>query len=227
MEAERKIEKEEPVLPLERYLVDESWVTILKEEFDKPYFKHIDDELRRIGSSASPSRSQIFNAFNLTPFEKVKVVLLGQDPYPNPKHAHGLSFSTETGEIPPSLRNLFYLLRTQTRYTPPTSGNLNHWAERGVLLLNSILTVDYTRGAGSHYHLGWDIFTDKVLKSLKNRGIIFILIGKKSEGKKRLLDGETVVISSHPSPLNRKWKDSTLFEDLEALDVDFYRNPVQ
>lgn len=206
-------------MTLSDQLTDKSWREVLKD-----YFEYIDKIEAIIATSPEiclPRKDQVFTAFNLTPLNEVRVVLLGQDPYPNPRHAHGLSFSTESGDLPPSLRNLFFLLETQTPYKAPPNGNLTCWAKKGVLLLNTILTVDIGNSL-SHATYGWQKFTDAVLNILKGRNVVFILLGNKAQEKMKLLENERVVCAPHPSPLNRKWRESTLFTDLEAMGVDFY-----
>lgn len=196
-----------------------SWVCI-REETDKDYFKDILIPLIE-DTKTVPCKDLVFRSFEI-PIEDVKYVLLGQDPYPNRKHACGWSFATLDGTIPASLRNLFTLLERDTPYKAPKDGKLEDWVNKGVLLLNTVLTVE-EKNAGCHRKKGWERFTDIILENLKGKDIIFILLGKDAEKKKELLSGEKLVIAGHPSSLNRKWKESNLFIQLEKLDADFYK----
>lgn len=189
--------------------IEESWKEVLKEEFNKPYFDTIRNFLiseKRAGKVIYPPGPQIFNAFNSTPFETVKVVILGQDPYHNPGQAHGLSFSVPHGiRIPASLRNVYKELATNIQgFVPPNHGNLEPWAAQGVFLLNSMLTVEHKK-AGSHSKIGWQNFTNAVIQALSTHreGLIFMLWGNFAKAKKVLIDTEKhhVLESVHPSPL--------------------------
>lgn len=186
-----------------------SWKEVLKEEFKRDYFRHIvlfiKTELAA-GKIVYPRGPLIFNAFDKTPFDEVKVVILGQDPYHNPNQAHGLSFSVPDGQaIPPSLLNIFKELKNDLGIDPPKSGNLEKWAERGVLLLNTTLTVRKNEPM-SHSQCGWTAFTDAVITQISNKkkGVVFLLWGNAAQQKQALID-ETkhfVLKAAHPSPLS-------------------------
>ncbi len=187
--------------------IEESWKKELKEEFEKTYFQHIITFLKAEKASGKiiyPPGPLIFNAFKQTPFEKVKVVLLGQDPYHNKGQAHGLSFSVPAGiPKPPSLVNIFKELKNDLGIEIPQNGNLEKWAAQGVLLLNASLTVRENE-PGSHARIGWLQFTDHVIKKIseEKEGIVFLLWGKFAQEKQSLID-ETkhfVLKAAHPSP---------------------------
>ena len=187
--------------------IEESWKKVLKEEFEKPYFQHIITFLKAekaTGKIIYPPGPLIFNAFKQTPFEKLKVVLLGQDPYHNKGQAHGLSFSVPDGvPKPPSLVNIFKELHSDLGIKIPESGNLEKWAKQGVLLLNASLTVRKNE-PGSHAKIGWLQFTDSVIKKISDekQGIVFLLWGKFAQEKQAIID-ETkhyVLKAAHPSP---------------------------
>ena len=189
--------------------IEESWKEVLKEEFEKIYFQHIVTFLKAEKSSGKtiyPPGQLIFNAFEKTPFPKVKVVLLGQDPYHNKGQAHGLSFSVPNGVAkPPSLINIFKELKNDLGIEIPENGNLEKWASQGVLLLNASLTVRQNE-PGSHSAVGWLQFTDRVIKKISDEkeGIIFLLWGKFAQEKQSLID-ETkhfVLKAAHPSPFS-------------------------
>ncbi|MGL4956997.1 MAG: uracil-DNA glycosylase [Bacteroidales bacterium] len=188
-----------------------SWKKVLHEEFNKPYFAKIgnsvDTDLAK-GKSVYPTNKDIFAAFEQTPFEQVKVVLLGQDPYHGAGQAQGLSFSVPQGiKPPPSLQNVFKELTTDIEgFTVPTHGHLQNWATQGVFLLNSILTVRAGE-AGSHSHFGWQTFTDAVIRTISQQktGVVFLLWGKFAQKKAYLVDTQKhfVLQAAHPSPLAR------------------------
>ena len=189
--------------------IEESWKKILKDEFSKPYFQqiplHIKTEKEQ-GKIIYPPGSVIFNAFNLTPFNKVKVVILGQDPYHGPKQAHGLCFSVQTGvPPPPSLINIFKELHDDIGVPIPNHGNLTHWAQQGVFLLNASLTVRAGEPM-SHSKIGWAQFTDTVIKKISDlkEHVVFMLWGKFAQEKRTLIDESKHLIlrSVHPSPLS-------------------------
>ena len=190
--------------------IEESWKAMLADEFSKPYFAVIKDFLvqeRQAGKTVFPPGQLIFNAFNQTPFDAVKVVLIGQDPYHNPGEAMGLSFSVPRGvRVPPSLANIYRELHDDVGLTIPSHGDLTKWAGQGVLLLNAILTVE-ARQAASHQKIGWQTFTDAVIRQLSahKTGLVFLLWGKFAQSKKGLIDLErhTVLEAAHPSPLAR------------------------
>jgi uracil-DNA glycosylase len=187
-----------------------TWLAVLKDEFEKPYMLQLKKFLqteKESGQLVYPKNADIFNAFNSTPFDKVKVVILGQDPYHGPQQAHGLSFSVQKGiDIPRSLMNIYKELATDIAgFVKPTHGNLQYWANQGVLLLNATLTVRAGQAA-SHQKQGWETFTDEVIKKLsdKRSGLVFILWGSYAQSKIPLIDtGKHHIIKSvHPSPLS-------------------------
>lgn len=187
--------------------IDSSWKTILRSEFDQPYFKQIVVHLKTEKSQGKiiyPPGQLIFNAFNTTPFDKVKVVLLGQDPYHGPGQAHGLSFSVPDGiPPPPSLVNIFKELHDDTGVPIPGTGNLTKWAQQGVLLLNAVLTVKL-RDPACHEKIGWMEFTNIVIKKISNekKNVVFLLWGKFAQEKRVLIDDtkHLVLRAAHPSP---------------------------
>jgi uracil-DNA glycosylase len=190
--------------------LEPSWLEVLGEEFDKDYMvslKKFLKEEKEAGYKIYPKGSDIFNAFNKTPFDKVKVVILGQDPYPGDHQAHGLSFSVQKNiPIPRSLNNIYKeLISDIPGFKIPSHGNLEEWAEQGVLLLNATLTVRAGISA-SHQKKGWERFTDEVIKKLSDEksGIIFILWGNYAQSKAVLIDQTKhhILKSVHPSPLS-------------------------
>ena len=189
--------------------IENSWKEVLQDEFKKDYFLQIINHLRTeklTGEIIYPKGSLIFNAFNTTPFDKVKVVILGQDPYHNPNQAMGLSFSVpDEMALPPSLKNIYKELKKDIGMEIPESGNLTKWALQGVLLLNSVLTVRENEPA-SHSKIGWTIFTDAVIKHISEQkeNVVFLLWGKYAQEKQVLID-ETkhfVLKAAHPSPFS-------------------------
>ena len=190
--------------------IEESWKAVLREEFGKDYFARIAAFLhqeKREGKTIYPPGPLIFNAFQLTPFDKVKVVILGQDPYHGPGQAHGLSFSVQDGvALPPSLQNIYKEIAADTGTIPPASGNLERWARQGVFLLNSVLTVR-AGSPTSHSRIGWQTFTDAVIKTISDRKecVVFMLWGNYARSKKPLIDSNKHLIleAAHPSPLAR------------------------
>ena len=187
--------------------IEQSWKEQLASEFDKEYFKSLTDFVRQEYRSTTvyPPGSYIFNAFEHCPFDKVKVVILGQDPYHEPGQAHGLSFSIQDGiPYPPSLVNIFKELESDLGKPMPSSGNLLRWADQGVLLLNATLTVR-AHLAGSHQNRGWETFTDAVIHKLAdNRShLVYILWGSYAQKKGAFIDAShnLVIKSAHPSPL--------------------------
>jgi uracil-DNA glycosylase len=187
--------------------IDQSWKEVLRNEFDKPYFQQIAAHLKTekaTGAIIYPPGPLIFNAFNQTPFDKVKVVLLGQDPYHGKGQAMGLSFSVPDGvKPPPSLLNIFEELHKDIGMPIPQTGNLTKWAEEGVFLLNAILTVRAKEPA-SHQKIGWQQFTDRVIQILSDEkeGIVFLLWGKFAQEKQVLIDATKhhILKAAHPSP---------------------------
>ena len=187
--------------------IEESWRKRLIDEFKKPYMRQLSDFLKtekKVGKEIFPIGSEIFSAFNFTPFDTVKVVILGQDPYHGRGQAHGLSFSVKDGvQPPPSLENIFKELKSDIGLARPKSGSLEKWAKEGVLLLNTVLTVEKSKPA-SHQSKGWEIFTDKVLSLLNEEktNLVYILWGKKAQEKGTFLNGDAnlIIKSAHPSP---------------------------
>jgi len=189
--------------------IEKSWKEALSKEFEKPYFSAIKTFLvqeKEAAKTIFPPGSLIFNAFNSTPFDQVKIVILGQDPYHRHGQAHGLSFSVPMGQkIPASLRNIYKELTTDiSGFQSPSHGNLEAWSKQGVFLLNAILTVEQAK-AGSHKKIGWQQFTDAVIQNLseKREGLIFLLWGNFAKAKKELIDTTKhhVLEAIHPSPL--------------------------
>lgn len=188
--------------------IEESWKARLQNEFEKPYFKTLTDFVRNEYSTKTvyPPARFIFNAFDSCPFDKVKVVIAGQDPYHEPGQAHGLCFSVNDGvRIPPSLVNIYKEIHDDLGKPIPRSGNLERWAAQGVLLLNATLTVQAHR-AGSHQGKGWEQFTDSVIAHLANerQHLVFILWGAYAQRKGENIDANRhlVLKSPHPSPLS-------------------------
>lgn len=188
--------------------IEKSWKEVLQTEFDKPYFENLVGFVKQEYASHTifPPAGQIFNAFNTCPFNNVKVVILGQDPYHGPRQAHGLCFSVNDGiQFPPSLQNIFKEINSDLGIPMPKSGNLTRWAEQGVLLLNATLTVRASQ-AGSHQGRGWEEFTDAVIKiiSEKAENVVFILWGSYAIKKKLLINASKhcILTAPHPSPLS-------------------------
>lgn len=189
--------------------IDASWKKVLKPVFNQPFFQqaalHIKTEKAQ-GKTIYPPGSQLFNAFNTTPFDKVKVVILGQDPYHGPGQAHGLCFSVPYGVAPPpSLLNIFKELQTDIGIEMPSHGNLTYWAEQGVFLLNASLSVRAGEPM-SHAKIGWAEFTDNVIKTISSQKehVVFLLWGKFAQEKRVLIDEKKhcILRSVHPSPLS-------------------------
>ncbi|ETZ21091.1 uracil-DNA glycosylase [Pedobacter sp. V48] len=190
--------------------LEKSWLKELDAEFEKSYMKDLKAFLqqeKQKGTTVYPKGSDIFNALDHTPFDKVKVVILGQDPYHGQGQAHGLSFSVQKGiTIPPSLKNIYKELATDVEgFSTPTHGNLTQWADEGVLLLNATLTVR-AHEAGSHQGKGWEIFTDKIISQLSEhrKGLVFLLWGRYAQNKSALIDQtkHTILTAAHPSPFS-------------------------
>lgn len=188
--------------------IDESWRQVLQPEFDKPYFELLTDFVRQAYATRQcfPPAKYIFRAFDLCPFDKVRVVIIGQDPYHDVNQAHGLCFSVQDGvKIPPSLENIYKELHRDLGKPIPISGNLTHWAEQGVLLLNATLTVEAHK-AGSHQGKGWEELTDAAIQVLNNQreNIVFMLWGSYAQRKGQFIDRKRhlVLTAVHPSPLS-------------------------
>lgn len=188
--------------------IESSWKEVLAGEFDQPYFGQLTDKVRQeyAANTCYPPGRLIFNAFDLCPFDRVKVVIIGQDPYHEPGQAMGLSFSVPQGiTMPPSLVNIYKEISADLGVPMPTSGDLTGWAKQGVLLLNATLTVR-AHQANSHQRLGWSLFTDAAIKALSERRdhLVFMLWGGFARSKKTLIDPNRhlVLESVHPSPLS-------------------------
>ena len=188
--------------------IEKSWQEVLQVEFDKPYFENLVGFVKQeyASNTVFPPAGQIFNAFNTCPFNNVKVVILGQDPYHGPGQAHGLCFSVSDGiQFPPSLQNIFKEITSDLGIPAPKTGNLTRWAEQGVLLLNATLTVRASQ-AGSHQGKGWEEFTDAVIKTIseKAENVVFILWGSYAIKKKALINASKhcILTAPHPSPLS-------------------------
>lgn len=189
--------------------LNEEWAKILEGEFDKPYMQQLRAFLikqRQDGKIIFPQNKDIFSSLNLTPFSKVKVVVIGQDPYHGENQAHGLSFSVQPGvPIPPSLLNIYKELKYDLNITQPKHGFLEYWASQGALLLNAVLTVEKSKAA-SHQKQGWETFTDKIIEVLneKREHLVFLLWGAYAQKKGSRIDRSKhlVVESPHPSPLS-------------------------
>ena len=188
--------------------IEESWKQTLQEEFEKPYFATVSNQVKTdmmAGKTIYPPPKLIFNAFEKTPFDKVKVVILGQDPYHGAGQAHGLCFSVQRGvKAPPSLVNIFKEIQTDLGISIPNHGCLDKWAEQGVFLLNTALTVRSAEPM-SHSKIGWETFTDAVIQTLsdKKSGLVFLLWGNFARNKKNLIDTSKhfILEAAHPSPL--------------------------
>ena len=215
--------------------MEDSWKEVLSDEFEKKYFDEIKQGLlksRAMGRKVYPPGPLIFNAFNSTPFQNTKVIIVGQDPYHGPGEAMGLCFSVPKGiRVPPSLKNIYKELNTDLGHSIPTHGDLSDWAQQGVFLLNAILTVEHKRPA-SHRSIGWEQFTDKVIQTLskKKEGLIFLLWGRYAQSKSSLINQAKhyVLLAPHPSPLARggffdcrhfsKTNELLVKQDLEPVD---------
>ena len=188
--------------------IEASWKTALQDQFEQPYFQALAAFLKKekaAGKTIYPPGSLIFNAFNTTPFPEVKVVIIGQDPYHNPGEAMGLCFSVPKGvRVPPSLKNIYKELESDVGASIPNHGDLTSWAQQGVFLLNAMLTVERNR-PGSHQKIGWQDFTDAVIRKLSDgrEHLVFMLWGGFARKKKELIDGSKHLIleAAHPSPL--------------------------
>jgi len=188
--------------------IEPSWKEALKDEFEKPYFKELTEFVRGeyLSAKVFPPPKFIFHAFELCPFDEVKVVILGQDPYHGDGQAHGLCFSVpETVGMPPSLQNIYKEIINEVGGAMPPHGNLEHWAKQGVLLLNATLTVK-AHQAGSHQGKGWETFTDTIIKKLSDakERLVFLLWGNYAKKKGELIDFEKhlTLEAAHPSPFS-------------------------
>ena len=186
-----------------------NWSDVIASEKEEPYFQKIltyVSEQRANGKVIYPSQKNVFNAFKLTSFDHIKVVILGQDPYHGPNQAHGLAFSVEGNvPIPPSLKNIYKELEVDLGIKMPTHGNLVHWAKQGVFLLNTVLTVEQGK-AHSHANKGWEVFTDKVIETINqhHQNVVYMLWGANAHKKVSLIDDKNNLIlkTTHPSPLS-------------------------
>ncbi|WP_111707479.1 uracil-DNA glycosylase [Lutibacter citreus] len=188
--------------------IDNSWQELLKNEFEKPYFEKLTEFVKEeyFKNTCYPPANKIFEAFNLCPFEDLKVVIIGQDPYHGEGQAHGLCFSVNEGvKHPPSLINIFKEIEEDINIPYPKSGNLEHWAKQGVLMLNATLTVR-AHNAGSHQKHGWEKFTDAVISKIseEHKNVVFLLWGGYAKKKGLKIDTKKhyVLTSGHPSPLS-------------------------
>ncbi|WP_158827839.1 uracil-DNA glycosylase [Mucilaginibacter lacusdianchii] len=188
--------------------LEPSWLEVLHDEFEKDYMLKLKAFLKQekdAGETVYPKSSNIFNAFKHTPFNKLKVVILGQDPYHGANQAFGLSFAVQKGiTVPPSLKNIYKELQTDiSGFTIPNHGDLTEWADQGVLLLNATLTVRAGK-PGSHQKKGWEIFTDTVIRKISEQkeGVVFLLWGKFAQAKSELIDADKhhILTAAHPSP---------------------------
>lgn len=215
--------------------LEESWNQKLKQEIEKDYFKQlcnfIDDEMGN-GKVIYPPVDEIFTAFNHTPFDKVKVVIIGQDPYHGENQAHGLSFSVKPGvKIPPSLRNIYKELHEDIKMAIPEQGYLISWADQGVLMLNAVLTVEQGK-AGSHHRKGWEKFTDRVIELLNEEkdNLVFMLWGSPAQKKGSKVDEvrHLVLKAVHPSPLSayRGFFGCKHFSKANQYLIDHQKNPI-
>lgn len=208
-----------------KQLFSNDWQQVVGGEFDKAYYQELREFLKQEYAQEAifPSKENIWNAFEHTAYKDVKVVVLGQDPYHGPGQAHGLSFSVQPGVAhPPSLRNIFKELESDIGCKKPVDGTLTKWADQGVLMLNTVLTVRQGQ-AHSHRDKGWEQFTDEVIRKLSERvePVIFILWGRPAQLKKRLIDTERhdIIEAPHPSPLSahRGFFDSEPFSKVNKL----------
>lgn len=189
-------------------MINNDWDQILSNEFQKPYFITLTETIKNeyLHHQCFPPIGDVFNAFRLTPFSQIKVVIVGQDPYHNPKEAMGLCFSVPIGvSIPPSLTNILIELKNDLGYRIPASGDLTYWAKQGVLLLNTIMTVEMNIPL-SHKGFGWEQFTDEVIRMInqKKEPLVFVLWGSHARSKKALLSNPNhlIIENVHPSPLS-------------------------
>ena len=212
-----------------------TWNEILAEEMQKDYYQELQAfvQKRRAEVRVFPEEKNVFNALELTPFESVKVVILGQDPYHGFGQAHGLSFSVQKGTpLPPSLKNIYKELQEDIGGEFPTEGDLSHWAKQGVLLLNTVLTVE-EGNANSHKGMGWERLTNRLIESLNelNHPVIFILWGKPAQDKEKLITNPSHVIlkAPHPSPLSayRGFFGSKPFSKVNEILIQQGQTPIR
>lgn len=214
-------------------IIHNSWQQVLEKEFTKPYYLQLRKFLKNEYQTKTiyPDMYRIFSALELTPYEEVKVVILGQDPYHGPNQAHGLAFSVESGKIPPSLQNIYKEMNSDLGILPANHGNLTHWAKQGVLLLNTVLTVRAGE-ANSHQGQGWEQFTDSIIQALNERKqpVVFILWGRPAQQKSKMIDKKKhiIIASAHPSPLSayRGFFDSHPFSKTNAALAALGEKPI-
>lgn len=207
------------------FAIEKSWLSKLAPEFQKPYMRDLRGFLKRQKDAKKniyPKGEEFFAALNLTPLEKVKVVIIGQDPYHGAGQAHGLSFSVKSGvRLPPSLLNIFKELKSDLDIAIPTSGDLTPWAKQGVLLLNAVLSVEEGKAA-AHQGKGWELFTDQVISTLNDnrKNIVYVLWGAYAQKKAAFVDRykNLVIATAHPSPLSayRGFLGSKVFSKVNA-----------
>lgn len=193
---------------MQKIKLEKNWLEVLKPEFEKEYMRNLKSFLqseKKQGKVIFPQGDEIFSALNLSPLDKTKVVIIGQDPYHGIGQAHGLCFSVKPGvRIPPSLRNVYKEMQNDLGITTPNHGHLAHWAEQGVLMLNNVLSVEQGN-AGSHRKKGWEIFTDRIVDILNTQkeGLVFLLWGRDAQSKCAQIDRKRhlVLEAAHPSPL--------------------------
>ena len=191
--------------------LNNKWLRVLNKEFSKPYLLELDNFLetrKAAGAIIFPKQQDIFRSLELTDFDDVKVVILGQDPYHGPNQAHGLSFSVQEGiKQPPSLKNIYKELNTDLGFDIPTTGFLEPWAKQGVLMLNAVLTVEQA-DPNSHANKGWETFTDKIISTISEQkeNVVFILWGAYAQKKESLInsDKHKIIKSAHPSPFSAR-----------------------
>jgi uracil-DNA glycosylase len=212
-------------------LISNSWQQILKQEFEQPYFKNLQDFLtaERQTQTIFPAATDIFSAFELTPYENVRVLLLGQDPYHDNNQAHGLCFSVQPGiKTPPSLANIYKELHSDLDCKIPNNGYLESWSKQGILMLNAVLTVR-AHTPNSHKDKGWETFTDTVIKIVNQKSdpVIFVLWGAYAQKKLKLIDTtrHLAIQSAHPSPLSARngFFDSKPFSAINSALESFDR----
>jgi uracil-DNA glycosylase len=210
-----------------------SWARVLREELERDYWRSLIEFVaaERRMHTVLPAESQVFAALEATPYEAVKVLLLGQDPYPTPGHAHGLCFSVMPGIKPPaSLLNIYKELQADLGIQRAASGYLQPWAEQGILMLNTVLTVR-SGAANSHQGRGWELFTDAIIRAVnaKPEPVVFVLWGNAAQKKLALIDTakHAVVKGAHPSPLAaKKWFGSKPFSQINAALIERGRTPI-
>jgi uracil-DNA glycosylase len=216
-------------------VIPSSWQPLLGDETKKPYYQELDDFLDREladGRIVLPPREDVFNALLLTPCDQVKVLLVGQDPYPNPGHAHGLCFSVrpDVGPLPASLKNVFQELHDDVAFRVPNNGNLEPWARQGMLMLNTVLTVR-AHEPNAHRKRGWETFTDRVIESVNARParVVFLLWGGPAQKKAKLVTGahHRIIKCAHPSPLSaKKFLGCRCFSEVNRLLTEVGLTPI-